>query len=201
MKGVVTTTTASRRRLSARGVLLLAFGLTEGGLVLMVAYLPYVTASLLVLVMAGFVIVDGLMVLVEAVGTTGRARWLMAMAVVGMAAGVLMLLVAPIWSIAIFAWWAIVTGVLQGIEFMGSGPRHVVVAALSIAFGLLVLAGPVADAVLVLLMIAVYGVIAGGVQLGAARSVHPGPPASTVWEDSVHPTRRSPPAGRGAATR
>ena len=61
---------------------------------------------------------------------------------------------------------------------MVSGQRHwrLVVAGLSIAFGLLVLAGPWRETAVLVLVAGVYGVVAGTVRLlTAGRSASPAP--------------------------
>lgn len=154
---------------TVRGALLLAFGLSEGALILLAFRVPHITASLLVLVMAGFVVAAGAGALLGAARTPDGRGWLLAHGLTGVAAGVLMVLLAPGWSVRIFALWAIVTGVLDAVEPPAGGRARVVVAVLSLALGVVVLTGILTDPVRVLLAISAYGVVAGGLWLRAGR--------------------------------
>jgi hypothetical protein len=154
---------------AVRAALLLAFGLVEGGLILLAFEIPQITVRVLVRVMATFVVSDSLAALVEAARGQGRRWALVGRALTGVTAGLAILLLAPIWSIKIFAAWAIVTGILGAAEGAAAGPIRVVVPALSVALGLLLIGGAVPDPVRALLAISVYGVIGGGIGLGATR--------------------------------
>ena len=167
-------TVSSRRTFAFRGVLLLIFGLAEGGLVLFWYQVPYVTSSPLTFVLAAFLLADGLAMLVDSVivlHRRGRWMWLAANALAGITAALIVLLAirSPLTA---FAWWAIATGLLEAWAPLS---RHdgtswrITMAALSVALGLFILAGPLRDAVRLLLTIAVFGVLTGGLRVQAAR--------------------------------
>jgi len=168
------TTFPSHRMLALRGVLMLVFGLAEGALLLFAFHIPHITASLLVLVLAGFVLADGLATLFESVAALnrrGRWIWPAANALAGIAAAVIILF-ATRRPLTVFAWWAIVTGVLEmwaALSTSDATRSRIAVAALSMALGLFMLAGPFQDGARLLLATAVYGVIAGGLRVRAAR--------------------------------
>jgi uncharacterized membrane protein HdeD (DUF308 family) len=167
-------TVASQRLLALRGVLLLIFGLAEGGLVVFAYQLPRYSSWQLVFVLAAFLLADGLAMLVDSITALhrrGRWMWQAAGALAGIAAAVIVLFATPS-SLTAFAWWAIVTGLLEAcapLSRHGRTPWRIAVAALSVALGLFILAGPFQDAVRLLLSIAAYGVIAGGLRVQAAR--------------------------------
>ena len=172
----------SQRTLAFRGVLLLIFGLAEGAMLLLAFRVPDITTSLLIIVLTTFVILDALATLFEAARVRSRrAVWalLVCKAAIGLLAAVAIVLRPRSQALPTFAWWALLTGLLEGLEaLMVSGQRHwrLVVAGLSIAFGLLVLAGPRRDTAVLVLVAGVYGVVAGSVRLVAARrSASPSP--------------------------
>ena len=163
-----TTTSRKASALVVRAVLLLAFGLVEGALVLFAFRIPHVGVSALVLVMAGFFFLDAAAVAVELARRRGSVSWLVPRAVAGVVAGALVLLLAPRSSINIFAGWALLTGALDIGEALTAGVAgRLVQGALSLALGVFVWVG-VSDTPVVLLTIAMYAVVAGGLQLGAA---------------------------------
>jgi len=166
-------TVASQLAFAFRGLLLLLFGLAEGALLLFAFHLPNITSSLLVVVLAACVLADGLAMLfqtIAALNRRGRWMWAAANAVVGIAAALIALFDMPR-SLRVFAWWAIVIGLLEAwVPLSREGIRwRIAVAALSVALGLFILAGPSQDSARLLLAIAAYGVIAGGLRLQAAR--------------------------------
>ncbi len=160
----------TRRPLVLRGALLLAFGLGEGGLFLLVFRVPHITVALLARLIGAFVLLDGAMTIVEATLMRERSLWLLPQALTGVAAAGLVLLLPAASALAIFAWWAVVIGLFEAGESLASGSRRVLVSVLSLALGLFVLAGPVHDPSLLLLAVALYGVLAGAGRLHAARS-------------------------------
>jgi uncharacterized membrane protein HdeD (DUF308 family) len=163
-----------QRTLAVRGALLLVFGLCQGGLLLLAFRLPNITSALLTSMMMGFVILDGLAIALE----TGRAiaggrSWLVlaAKAVVGIGAGIWIAWLASVEAITVFAWWALLIGLLETLEAASAGRHHRwrwLVAFCSIAFGGFVLGGPVSSAPVLLLVTAVYGVVVGAFRLRAA---------------------------------
>ena len=161
---------------------MLIFGLAEGAMLLLAFRVPDITTSLLIIVLITFVTLDALATLFEAPGVRSeRAVWalLVCKAALGLLAAVAIALRPRSQDLAMLAWWAIGTGLLEGLEaLMVSGQRHwrLVVAGLSIAFGLLVLAGPRRDTAVLILMAGIYGVVAGTVRLvTAGRSASPSP--------------------------
>lgn len=172
--GAPQTSSRSQQALRFRGVLLLAFGLAEGALLLLAFRVPDITTSLLVFVMVTFVILDALATLFEASSMMWQRRaWalLVCKALVGVAAAIAIVLRVRSHALTTFGWWAVVTGGLEAVEalaFSAQGPWRFIVAGLSIAFGLVVVAGRWETAVLVL-MAGLYGVVAGIARLVAAR--------------------------------
>ncbi|HEY2994518.1 MAG TPA: hypothetical protein VGM22_17010 [Methylomirabilota bacterium] len=176
MKTLAATTTAAgtasrpARMLALRGALLLAFGLVEGALILAAFRLPHVTVSVLVLVMSGFFVLDAIAAALQA--SHAREPWLerAPQALASLAAGLLMLVVPHGRWLAVFAGWALVSGVLDAIESLSSGSGRLLMSGLSLALGLLLLLSPIRDSALLLLAVAAYGVAGGIVRLRAGRS-------------------------------
>src|SRR6266571_3795234 len=109
-------TVSSRRTFAFRGVLLLIFGLAEGGLVLFWYQVPYVTSSPLTFVLAAFLLADGLAMLVESVIVLRAIR-------------------SPLTA---FAWWASATGLLEAwapLSLHDGTAWRITMAALSVALG------------------------------------------------------------------
>jgi uncharacterized membrane protein HdeD (DUF308 family) len=183
MKAVATTippapaSSPASRGFAVRALLLLAVGVAEGALLLLAFRIPLTTVSVLVAVMAAFLVVDGVTALVEAVRARDRWRWLVLRALASLVAGGLLLLLGPPRLVAIFGWWVILTGVVNPAASPVSRPVWIVVATLSAAVGLLLVTGVFQDPARALLMISVYAIVAGGLQLRAVRSgrtVRPG---------------------------
>ena len=89
----------------------------------------------------------------------------------GFAAGVAIVLRPGVRSVTIFAWWALLTGVLEGFEaltFRGQRQWRLIVAGLSVLFGLLVLGGSLRDMAVIVLAGGIYGVVAGITRLTTA---------------------------------
>ena len=172
--GAPQTPSRSQRTLAFRGALLLIFGLAEGAMLLLAFRVPDITTSLLIIVLITFVTLDALATLFEAAGVRSEhAVWalLVCKAALGLLAAVAIALRPRSHALPMLAWWAIGTGLLEGLEaLIVSGQRHwrLVVAGLSIAFGLLVLAGPRRDTAVLVLVAGIYGVVAGTVRLVTA---------------------------------
>jgi len=164
--------TASRpaRTLLLRGALLLAFGVVEGALVLLALRVPHITVSVLVLVMSGFLVLDAIAVMLQP--AHAREPWLgrAPQALASLVAGLLMLAVPHGRWLAVFAGWAMVSGVLDAAGSLASGSGRILVSGLSLALGVLLVVSPTRDAALLLLAVAAYGVVAGIARLHAARA-------------------------------
>jgi Short repeat of unknown function (DUF308) len=180
--GALHTSSRSQQTLRVRGVLLLAFGLAEGAMLLLAFRVPDITTSLLIIVLVVFVVVDALATLFEIAGVTWpRGAWalLVLKALIGLAAGVALVLRPRSHALTLFAWWAVLTGILEALEAVAfRGQRHwrLVVAGLSVAFGVMVLGGPLRDTADLVLLAGVYGVVAGIVRLATAgHSASPAP--------------------------
>jgi Short repeat of unknown function (DUF308) len=158
------------RAFAARGMLLLAFGVAEGALLLLAFRIPVTTVSVLVAVMAAFLVVDGLAALVEAARAPDRWVWLALHATASIVAGGVLLLLGSAWLVTIFGWWAILTAVVKLAASPVSRPVRAVLATLSAAVGVLLVVGVVPDPVYALLTISVYAIITGALQLRAVRS-------------------------------
>jgi uncharacterized membrane protein HdeD (DUF308 family) len=103
----------------------------------------------------------------------GRWRLLAGKGLIGVVAGIAAMLRPPGQKpgpLAIFAGWAIITGLLQAVEALALGDRRgrpllVATAALSVGFGALVLLRPPQDLMTVALHIAIYGLLLGILRL------------------------------------
>ena len=123
-----------------RSALLSGSDVTVASPLTFVFKIPHVTSWLLLAVLAGFLLADAVAMLFQTITAFNRGgRWT--------------------WAAA---------NALIGISREGIRWR-IAVAALSVAVGLFILAGPSQDSVRVLLAIAAYGVIAGGLRVQAAR--------------------------------
>jgi uncharacterized membrane protein HdeD (DUF308 family) len=158
------------RAFAVRGMLLLVFGVAEGALLLLAFRTSFTTVSVLVAVMAAFLVIDGVVALVEAARAPDRWWWLVVRALASLLAGGGLLLLGPVWTVTIFGWWAILTGAVSLAASPLSRPTRVVLATLSAAVGLLLVVDIFHGPVGALLTIAVYAIIAGGLQLRAVRS-------------------------------
>ena len=171
--------TTAQRWLAVRGLLLLVFGLLMAFLTLFAFRIPYISIWSLGFLLAGFMLVDGFAALIEAIGTVGssRARWARAAyALVGLIGGAVylasVLRAVSGWGPGTFAVWAVLTGLLEAVETLplaSEPPARLLVAALSVLFGLIVLVGLINDPAVLVLLGAGYAVIAGALRLSGAR--------------------------------
>ncbi|SET45486.1 Uncharacterized membrane protein HdeD, DUF308 family [Nonomuraea wenchangensis] len=150
--------------LALRGVLALIFG------ILAVAW-PGITLLVLAVVFGAYALVDGILAGVAATrAAKGRRAPLILLAVAGVVFGILCLLWPGVTVLVItllIGIWAVVTGVAEIMtairmrrEIQGEW-LHVLGGALSVLFGVLVLAWPAAGALTVALIIGIYAILAG----------------------------------------
>lgn len=162
--------------LTGRAVLAMLFGLSEGAMLLFALFLPRITAALMTTFFIGFALLDGLVALAAAgwgLSHGGRWRLLACRGLTGVVAGIAAMLRPPGQKpgpLAIFAGWAIITGLLQGVEALALVDRRrqpllMASAALSIAFGAVVLLRPPQDLMTVALHLAGYGLLLGILRL------------------------------------
>ena len=159
--------------LTFRAILALLFGLAEGAMLLFAFWLPRISAALMATFFTGFATLDGLVALFAAAwGLTRGGRWrlLACKGVVGVVAGILTVVGAPgqrTSALAILAWWAIITGLLQGIEALvlrggwQGRPLLVGIALVSVVFGVLILVRPPQDLVTLAVHVAAFGLLLG----------------------------------------
>jgi uncharacterized membrane protein HdeD (DUF308 family) len=152
------------------------FGLSEGAMLLFAFWLPRITAALMATFFTGFALLDGLVAVFAAVWgfrRGGRWRLLACKGLTGVAAGIAVVFRAPgqrPGPLAIFAWWAIITGLLQAVEALCLGahrgrPFLTATAVLSVAFGALTLGRPPQDLMTLAAYIAAYGLLLGVLRL------------------------------------
>ncbi|MCK2221895.1 HdeD family acid-resistance protein [Actinomadura sp. ATCC 31491] len=150
--------------LALRGVLALLFG------VMAVAW-PGITLLVLAVVFGAYAIVDGVLAAVAATrAAKGHRAPLVLLAVAGLLFGVMCLVwpgVTVLVVTLLIGIWAIVTGVAEIVtavrmrrEIQGEW-LNIVGGALSVLFGVLVLAWPATGALTVALIIGVYAILAG----------------------------------------
>jgi len=165
--------------LTCRAALAMLFGLSEGAMLLFAFWLPRITAALMATLFTGFALLDGLVALLAAAwgwSRGGRWRLLACKGLAGVVAGIVVVFRAPgqrPGPLAIFAWWAIVTGLLQAVEALSLGARRgrpllVATAVLSVAFGSLILSRPPQELMTLALSVAVYGLLLGVLRLTVA---------------------------------
>ncbi|MFI7697843.1 HdeD family acid-resistance protein [Nonomuraea sp. NPDC049480] len=150
--------------LTLRGALALIFG------VMAVAW-PGITLLALAVVFGAYAIVDGALAAVAATrAAKGRRAPLILLAVAGLLFGI-MCLVWPGLTVLVVTLligiWAIVTGVMEVMaairmrrEIRGEW-LHIMAGALSVLFGVLVLAWPATGALTIALIIGIYAILAG----------------------------------------
>jgi uncharacterized membrane protein HdeD (DUF308 family) len=157
-----------------RAVLALLFGLAEGAMVLFAFWLPRISAALMATFFTGFALLDGLVALLAAAWgwkRGGRWRLLACKGLTGAIAGIAVFFRGQTARpLTIFAWWAIITGLLQAVETLSLGTRPgrswlAATAVLSVAFGALILARPPRDLVTLAMHIAAYGLLLGVLRL------------------------------------
>src|SRR4029453_10026188 len=164
----------SQRMLAFRGTLLLIFGLAMGAMLLLAFRLPDFTTRLLIVVLSAFVIIDSVATLFEAAGVTSRrGAWalLVLKALIGLAAGVTIAMKPGPRAVTIFAWGALLTGIVEAIgalTFRAQRHWRLIVAGLSVLFGLLVLGGSLRDTAVMVLVVGIYGVVAGFTRFATA---------------------------------
>jgi uncharacterized membrane protein HdeD (DUF308 family) len=120
-------------------------------------WLPRITAAMMATFFTGFALLDGLVALAAAgwgLVRGGRWRLLACKGLTGAAAGLAVVRRPPgqrPGPLAIFAWWAIITGLLQAVEALCLGRGHegrpylAAIAVVAVAFGVLILARPPQD--------------------------------------------------------
>jgi uncharacterized membrane protein HdeD (DUF308 family) len=172
-----TTAYSAQWALTGRAVLALLFGLSEGALLLFAFWMPRITASLMATFFTGFALLDGLVALGAAawgLAHGGRWRLLACKGLTGVAAGIAVMLRPPgqrPGPLAILAWWAIITGLLQAVETFSLGRGHegrpylAAIAVVSVAFGVLVLARPPQDLMTLAVQIAAFALLLGVLRL------------------------------------
>ena len=112
----------TRRPLVLRGALLLAFGLGEGGLFLLVFRVRTSPSRCSRAADRGVRSAGRRDTIVEATLMRERSLWLLPQALTGVAAAGLVLLLPAASALAIFAWWAVVIGLFEAGESLASGP-------------------------------------------------------------------------------
>jgi uncharacterized membrane protein HdeD (DUF308 family) len=156
--------------LTFRAILALLFGLSEGAMLLFAFWLPRISAALMATFFTGFATIDGLVALFAAAwGLTRGGRWrLLALkGLTGVVAGIMTVVAAPGSALAILAWWAIITGLIQAIEALvlrggwQGRPLLVAIAILSVVFGVLILVRPPQDLVTLAVHVAAFGLLLG----------------------------------------
>jgi len=165
------------RGLAIRGGLLILLGLGEGLMLLFAFRIPNITTVEMTMLLALFLLADGAVALFEAgAALARRAAWLALAgdALISLAAGVTIVMVAAPGRFRPFPVWAIVTGLLEGVQALspaGRVPGRLLAAIVSVAFGLFALLGPIQDRATLLLIAAAFAIVAGGLRLrGALRS-------------------------------
>jgi len=140
-------------------------------------WMPRITASLMATFFTGFALLDGLVALGAAawgLAHGGRWRLLACKGLTGVAAGIAVMLRPPgqrPGPLAILAWWAIITGLLQAVETFSLGRGHegrpylAAIAVVSMAFGVLVLARPPQDLMTLAVQIAAFALLLGVLRL------------------------------------
>lgn len=148
---------------------------------------PGVTITVLAIFFGAYALIDGILAIVSAVRAAERhRRWgvFLIEGIVGILAG-LFALFAPVAAAAIFVYvlaaWALITGGLEiaaAIRLRRDIPNEwvlILTGILSILFGLLLFMAPLAGAVALVWIIAVYAILFGGlwIALGMRLRRHP----------------------------
>jgi uncharacterized membrane protein HdeD (DUF308 family) len=140
---------------------------------------PRITAAMMATLFTGFALLDGIMALAGAArGLARGGRWMLltCKGLVGVMAGIAVIFRPPGQKpgpLAIFGCWAVVTGLLQAVEAVRIGahrgrPLLAVTAALSLAFGGLVLVRTPGDLMTLALYVAAYGLLLGALRIAVA---------------------------------
>ncbi|MBV9895461.1 MAG: HdeD family acid-resistance protein [Chloroflexi bacterium] len=159
-----------------RGAAAIAFG------ILAFAW-PGLTVASLVLLFGAFSLVNGVMTIISAIRRTATEHvWLLLLeGVLGIIAGLAVFTWPGITALILLYWiaaWAIVTGVMEAISAvrLRNTIHHewswIVSGALSVIFGLILLARPGAGAVAIAWMIGIYAVLFGISLLVVAWRIH-----------------------------
>jgi uncharacterized membrane protein HdeD (DUF308 family) len=165
--------------LAGRAVLAMIFGLSEGAMFLFAFWAPRITAALMATFFTGFAFLDGTMALVGAARAVARGgRWMLLVCkgLVGVMAGIAVVFQphgATPRPLAIFGWWAVVTGLLQVVEAVHVGAHRgrsvlAVTAVLSLGFGGMVLLRPPGGLLTLTICLAAYGLLLGGLRIALA---------------------------------
>ncbi len=153
--------------ISLRGLVALVLG------IIMLVMDPLAAAALLVLLVGIYALVDGLFALVVGIINRPPHRnrgWLIAEGIIGIVAGVAILLaplLAAVFIIYFIAFWALFTGVLELVfaiaewKYLPGAWMILVNGIISVVLGGLILANVVAGTVLLVVIIAIYLVIFG----------------------------------------
>jgi len=149
-----------------RGVIAVLFGVAA-------LIWPGLTLLALVILFGAYALVDGVVALVMAVNLRGRPGFgsLLALGIIGIAAGIVTFLYPGITAIAllaVIAAWALLSGVSAIVAAVAlrkelEGEWALILSgALSVLFGVLMLLNPFAGALAVAWMIGFYAILAGG---------------------------------------
>ncbi len=149
-----------------RGVAALIFGL-------LTLLKPGITLLILVMFFGAYALVDGALTIISAIANRrGERRWagLFARGIVGIAVGIVTFAMPGITGLLllyVIATWAVITGIMEIIaavnlrKVMQGEWMLIIAGALSVAFGVLLVAAPGAGALTVALWIGAYAVIFG----------------------------------------
>jgi len=152
--------------LALRGVVAILFGLVA-------LYDTGMTLYVLVILFGAYALVDGVFNVVSAVrAAESRHRWvwLLISGLAGILAGLITFLLPSITALVLLyliAYWAIVTGILElieGFRLRGQAANEwalLLGGAVSIIFGVLLIVHPLAGALAVLWLIAIYAIVFG----------------------------------------
>jgi uncharacterized membrane protein HdeD (DUF308 family) len=148
---------------------------------LMALILPSITLIVLVALFGAYVLVDGVIALGTAIfgdrSTTGRRGWLVVEGIAGIVTGILTFAwpgVTALVLLWLIAGWALVTSVLEIVAAVR--PRREIQGewllalsgALSVLFGILLVAWPAAGALTVVFLIGAYAIVFGAVHVAWA---------------------------------
>jgi uncharacterized membrane protein HdeD (DUF308 family) len=159
-------------QLIGRGFVAVVFGLGCFGLTTVSLFLPRITTGVLDLVFGSYALVDGVMALAFGGWAAARGQvWpaVILRGIVGLVAGLFSLhapLTTPQVSAHVIGGWALLTGLLDLATGIALGPRDRLVAlgwigAISIAFGILLLAAPEMWILLLLVAVGFHSVLGG----------------------------------------